>query len=190
MFVIAGYFTSQVSPARSSLAKIARAFFLYDFLHLLVDHIFVARQIVPGAQNADRSGEAGASFHVRKQESVGGPRVMSIVNDQVGFRDAIAELHDFDVAIGLAADALVAILAEHEGLAVLQLNDVLAARFFFRQTGPRAIIENIAVLQNFDERGALDARPPPSACPSSAPGKCPRSAPQTWLPRQSPAKPD
>ena len=123
-------------------------------MHLIVDDVFVARQIVPGAQNADGSGEAGACLHVRKQESVGGPRVVRVMNDQVGFRDAIAERHDFDVAIGLAADALVAILAEDEGLAVLELEYVFAARFFFRQAGPRAIIKDIAVLQNLDERGA------------------------------------
>ena len=34
-------------------------------LDLLVHHVFVAREIIPGAQNADRSGEAGPVLHVR-----------------------------------------------------------------------------------------------------------------------------
>src|SRR5271169_3755871 len=43
--------------------------FLCDhFLNLLVDDVFVARQIVPGTENADGSGESRAMFHVREQE--------------------------------------------------------------------------------------------------------------------------
>lgn len=34
------------------------------------DHVFVARNVAPVAQHADRSGEAGAVFHVRKHESI------------------------------------------------------------------------------------------------------------------------
>ena len=83
---------------------------------------------------------------------------MRIMHDQVRFRDAIAERHDLDVAVGLAADALVAILAEHERLPVLQLHDVFAARIFFRQAEPCAIIKNVAILQNLDERGTLVGR--------------------------------
>ena len=33
---------------------------------LLVHHVFVAGQIIPGAENADRCREAGAMLHVRK----------------------------------------------------------------------------------------------------------------------------
>ncbi len=57
--------------------------------------------------------------------------MMRIVDHEIGFRDTVAELHDFNVAIGFAADALIAILAEHQRLAVLELHHVLAARIFF-----------------------------------------------------------
>jgi hypothetical protein len=45
--------------------------------------------------------------------------MMRVVNDQIALGDAIAELHDLDVAVGLAANALVAVLAIDQGLAVL-----------------------------------------------------------------------
>ena len=66
-----------------------------------------------------------------EQEGVGRTRVVRVMNEQIRFGDAVAERHDFDVAIGFAANALVAILAEDQRLAVLELDDVLAARFFF-----------------------------------------------------------
>jgi hypothetical protein len=79
---------------------------------------------------------------------------MRVVDDEIGFRDAVAELDDFDVAIGFAADAFVAIFAEDQRLAVFELNDVFAARVFFGDAGPGAVIEDVAVLQNFDKRRA------------------------------------
>ena len=41
---------------------------------------------------------------------------------------------------------------------MFELNDVLAARFFFGEVMPRAVVEDVAVLQNLDERGALVRR--------------------------------
>ena len=55
-------------------------------------------------------------LHVGEQEGVGGAGVMRIMDDQVGFGDAVAKLHDFDVAIGLAANALVSFLPKTRGL--------------------------------------------------------------------------
>src|SRR4029077_2326589 len=49
----------------------------------------------------------------------------------------------------------VVILAEKKGLAVLQLEDVLAARVALSGIEPRTIIEDVAVLQNLDKRGAF-----------------------------------
>ena len=53
------------------------------------------------------------------------------------------------------ADALVAVLAEDQRLAVFELDDVLAARFFFGEVEPGAVIEDVAVLQDFDVGRAL-----------------------------------
>ncbi len=80
--------------------------------------------------------------------------MMLVVDEQIFFGDAVAELDDFEVE-AIQADALVAILAEDQRLAVLELDDVLAARVFFGDVEPRAVIEDVAVLQNFDVRGAL-----------------------------------
>jgi hypothetical protein len=46
-------------------------------------------------------------------------------------RDAVAERHHFDVAIGLAANALVAVLTEHQWLTMLELEDMLGAGIAF-----------------------------------------------------------
>src|SRR5262249_50306268 len=82
-------------------------------------------------------------------------RVMRIVDHEVRFRDAVAELDDFDVAVGLAADALVAIFAEDQRLAMFELDDVFAASVLFRDAGPGAVIKDVAVLQDLDEGGAM-----------------------------------
>ena len=126
-----------------------------DVLDLLVHHVFVAREIVPIAENADRGREARPRLHVREEERVERTRMMRIVDDEVGFADAIAELHDFDVTIGFLADALVAVLAEDERFAVFEIDDVLTARIALGQIEPRAVVKDIAVLQNLDERGTF-----------------------------------
>ncbi len=72
-----------------------------------------------------------------------------VVYEQIFFGDAVAELNDFEIE-SVQADALVAVLAEDERLAVLELDDVLAARVFLGEVVPRAVIEDVAVLQNLD----------------------------------------
>ena len=76
---------------------------------------------------------------------------MRVVNDEIAFGDAIAELHGFDVAIGFAANAFVAVFAVDQRLAVLELKDLFAARIFFGERKPRAVVENVAILQNFNK---------------------------------------
>ena len=100
--------------------KIAWAALGDDVLDLLVHHIFVAREIIPRAKNADRSGEARAVLHVREQEGVGGPRVMRVVDHEIALGDAVAELDNFDVAIGFSADAFVPATDGDKGCLELQ----------------------------------------------------------------------
>src|SRR5271169_2367465 len=76
------------------------------------------------------------------------------MNDEIGFRDAIAHLYNFDVTIGLAADTLVAVLTEDERFAVFELQDLLAPCVFFSKTSPCSVIEDVAVLKNLDECGS------------------------------------
>ena len=81
--------------------------------------------------------------------------MVRVMDDHVRFGDAVAELHDFDVAVCFAPDALVAVLAEDERLTVFQLDDVLAARVAFGQVKPCSVVEDVAVLQDLDEGGAF-----------------------------------
>src|SRR4030095_2583750 len=52
-------------------------------------------------------------------------------------------------------DALVAFLAKDERLGVRELEDLFAAGVLFGDTGPGAVVENVAVLKDFNEGGAL-----------------------------------
>src|SRR6266436_8633822 len=126
-----------------------------DVLDLLVHHIFIARQIIPGAKNSDGCGETGPMFHVGEQEGVGRPWMVGVVHYEVALRDPVAKLDDFDIAIRFPADALIAVFAEDQRLAVLQLHYVFAARIALGQREPCAIIENVAVLKDLHECGTL-----------------------------------
>src|SRR5260370_34374773 len=94
-------------------------------------------------------------LHVGEQERVGRAGMMRVVNDEIRFGDAVAEWHDFDVAIGLAADAFVVVFAEDQRLAMLELENVLAARGTLRERKPSAGIESAAGLHDFHKRGAF-----------------------------------
>ena len=80
---------------------------------------------------------------------------MRVMDDEVGFADSVAELNDFDVAVGFAADAFVAIFTEDKRLAVFKLDDVLAASIAFREREPGTIVEDVAILKDFHEGRAL-----------------------------------
>src|SRR5712691_8348155 len=143
---------------KKEFREIALTAFGDDLGNLRIHDVLVAREIVPGAEDADRSGETGTVFHVREQEGIGGPGVMRVVDHEILFRDPIAKLYDFDVAVGAAADALVAVHAEDEGFAVFELENVFTARIFFGERFPSAVIEDVAVLQNLDEGGTAMRR--------------------------------
>src|SRR5258708_37977381 len=131
------------------LSEIAAAALGDDVFDLLVHHVFVARHVAPRAENHDGRWEVRALLHVRELKGVCRARMVRIVNDHIRLGDAVAELYDFDVAVRFPADTLVAVLAENHALAVFELEDVLAAGIAVRQREPRAVVEDVAVLQNF-----------------------------------------
>ena len=91
------YFTVQVSPARSSLSRSPLPRFAITASICALAHVFVARQVIPGAQHADGSGEAWAMLHVREQESVSGARMMRVMDQQISLGDCrcrVARLPD------------------------------------------------------------------------------------------------
>src|SRR4029077_17101100 len=73
--------------------------------------------------------------------------MMRIVNDQIRLSDAVAEMDDLDVAVSFPADTLVTVLAKYHRFAMLELKDVFAAGIAIRQRKPRAVIEDVAILQ-------------------------------------------
>ncbi len=81
--------------------------------------------------------------------------MVRVVHHEIALREAIAELHDFNVAVRLPADTFVAVFAEDQRLAMFELHHVFAARITLGQREPRAIVEDVAVLENLHKRGAL-----------------------------------
>ena len=81
------------------------------------------------------------------------------MDEQIVFRGAaaVAERDDLEIET-VHADALVAILAEDQRLAVFELDDVFAARVLFGERFPRAVVEDVAILQDFDVGRALVRR--------------------------------
>ena len=98
-----------------------------NIVYLLIHYVFIARHVTPGAEDADGRRKVRAVLHVRELESVRGTGMVGIVNDQIRLGDAVAELDDFEVAIGFPADALVAVFAENHWFAMFELQDMLAA---------------------------------------------------------------
>src|SRR6266850_1185105 len=137
------------------LGEVARTAFGDDGLDLFIHDVFVAGNITPGAEDADGRGEIWAAFHVGELEGVGGKRVMRVVDDGIGFGDAVAKLDYFDVAIRFPTDALVAVLAEDHRLPVFELEHVFAAGIALGEVEPRAIVEDVAVLEDFDVGGTF-----------------------------------
>src|SRR5437870_2289946 len=73
--------------AAQQLCEVSRTTLGSNIGDLLVDYVFVARQISPRAQNADRSWKAFAVFHVRQLERIERARMMRVVDHKVSFAD-------------------------------------------------------------------------------------------------------
>ena len=94
-------------------------------------------------------GNPGMRIHARKREGVNRIWIVLVVDQQIFFGDAVAKRDDFEIQAH-EANSFVAIFSEDEWLAVFELDDLLAAGFFFGDGFPRAVVENIAILQDFD----------------------------------------
>src|SRR5439155_3139221 len=82
---------------------------------LLVERVLVAGAL-DGGEDADRGREAGRA-EARDQVREGG--VALVVDQEIGLRDAVAELHHLGLEVA-QADALVVVRAEEERLSVLE----------------------------------------------------------------------
>ena len=86
---LAGFDAPSVAAAKE-FGQVTGAALGLDVGDLLVDYIFVAWEVVPGAEYADGSWEALAVLHVGEKEGVGRARVVGVVNDEIRFGNAIA----------------------------------------------------------------------------------------------------
>ena len=143
-----------MSPGVQELVDVANAALGGDLANLGIDQVLVTRHIVPAAQDADGGGEAGQLFHLSQQECVGRVAIFLVVDEKVLLRDAVAEIDHLEVE-AIETDALLVIFAEDERLAVFEVDDALAARIFFGEALPGAVIEDVAVLQDLDIGRAL-----------------------------------
>ena len=83
-----------------------------------------------------------------------GSSAFLVVDQQVVDRDAILEIDDFGIE-PVQADALVAILAEDHRLAVLEIQNVVGLDALVGGVLEHAVVEDVAVLVDLDERRAL-----------------------------------
>src|SRR5258708_12149520 len=75
--------------AAEQLVEVSGTFLLDDAGDLFVDHVFVAREGVPGAQNADGVREARAVLHMGEQEGGGRHPLCACVHDQLHSRYSV-----------------------------------------------------------------------------------------------------
>jgi hypothetical protein len=78
---ICGLFDGPGVTGGQEFVQVTGAFFGDDGVDLIVDDGFEIGEVAPGAENADRSWEAFALFHVTKLEGVVRARMMNVVND-------------------------------------------------------------------------------------------------------------
>ena len=76
-----------------------------------------------------------------------------VVNQRSALVDTVAELHHLE-AVAVHADALVAVLAEDQRLAVLEQELIVGLAVLVGDVREGAVVEDVAVLQDLDERGA------------------------------------
>src|SRR5260370_6568192 len=132
---------------------IARAALGDDVANLMIHQILIARNIIPRAKHANRCRESRALLHVREHEGIARAGMFLVVDQEILFRDAVAELDNLELE-ALQADAFLAVFSEDERLAVFQLNHVLAACLFVGEVFPGAVVEDVAILEDLDVRGA------------------------------------
>src|SRR5215472_3784013 len=128
--------------------QVAGALLRLRVFELLVDRAVVGRTR-DRVEDADRRRQRSLEVaeHERERE------VGLVVNDEVALGYAVAKMHRLG-AHPVHADAHVAILAEDERLAVLEHELMLGLEALVTDVVEGAVVEDVAVLQNLDERGA------------------------------------
>jgi hypothetical protein len=117
----------------------------------LGDQGFFVAGAFDGGEDADGRREL---WGTHAGEEIGERGVGFVVDQEVGFGDAVAERHDLGTEVA-EANALVLRFAEDEGLPVLEDEGVLGLAVFFGDVAEGAVVEDVAVLEDLDEGAAL-----------------------------------
>src|SRR5438105_13377750 len=115
--------------------------------------------MLDAAEDADAFGETRidhAAEQIRKARLLGA----LIVNQEVACRDAMAQGHDLGIQ-AMQPNALVAVLAEDQRLAVFQMQRIVRLDALIGGVLEDAVVENLAILVDLDKRRALVSRGPP-----------------------------
>jgi hypothetical protein len=105
-----------------------------------------------GAEYAHRIGEIGLR-QVAQQEADGGDGFLFIVYQQIGGL-GVAEVYDARLEAVVQGDPFLVILAEDQRLSVFEVNNRFSLLIFVGCVAERAVVEDDAVLVDFDQRSA------------------------------------
>src|SRR5262249_45095366 len=135
--------------AGEEILKLPAAFGADHIFNLPVEQLVIGRSL-DTAEDADAFGKAWIDHST---EEVGQAWLLGgfIMHKQIIDADAIAQRHDLWVQ-AVQPDALVAIFAEDERLTMLQIKRVVGLDALVGGVLEDAVVENLAVLIDLDER--------------------------------------
>ena len=125
---------------------------------LIVDQLVIAR-CIDRAEDANRLGKSVLVTHAAEQVGQTWLGAAFVVEQQIVFGNPFAQLDDFGLQ-AVQTNALVAIFAKNQRLAMLQFQRRVRLGVAILGVFPGTVVEDVAVLIDLDERGAADVRQP------------------------------
>ena len=150
-YAVVRYSTSPSIPRVEQRLQIPFAALGLGFGNLGI-HLLVVNRPLDVAEHADRLGKFRI-LHAAQQIRQARLLHLLVVKHQVVFADSLAELHDFQLH-AVHPDALVAILAEDQRLAMLEFERMVGFGLAIGRPFEGAVVEHVAILIDLDERRA------------------------------------
>src|SRR3954452_19233780 len=138
--------------ARQQRGEVARACLGRRFLYLLVDLVVVGRAL-HRPEDADGCHAVVDVAQARQHERERRLLVRDVVDQQRALV-ALVDVDDLEAAVAREPDTLLQVGPEPDRLALLEADDGAVARLRLLQHVEGAVVEDVAVLQDLDERGA------------------------------------
>ena len=133
---------------------VAFAYALFCGADLVRHQVFVTG-VSDAAEDADGVRHVSRVAHPCKEVRQGGVLGVLIVDDEIlSGVFAVCGVDDFGLE-AVQPDTLIAFCSENEGFVMLQKYRVVSLRFLFCVLKEGSIVKHIAVLVDFDERGAF-----------------------------------